>query len=139
MKASPPKELIVTWFDRVWNQLDGNAVRELMNEDGEILGLGTTVVDPEGFIRILRLYRAAFDQIHLEVVDLVEDDSSVAGHARFSGIHRQSTREVDFLFSFAARCEGNRLSWIRHVVDFTALLSQIGTLDPRAVNMIFEA
>ena len=138
MNSSSPKELILTWFERVWNHLDERAIQELMCENGEILGLGTTVVDREGFIGIFRLYRAAVDQIHLEVVDLVEDASSVAGHARFSGIHRQTNREVDFLFSFAARCEGNRLSWMRHVVDFTALLSQIGTLDPRAVNFIFD-
>ena len=139
MNSSSLEFLMESWFDRVWNRLDEKAVHDLMSENGEILGLGTTVVGREGFIGILRLYQAAFDQIHLEVVDLVGDASSVAGHARFSAIHRQSAREVDVLYSFAARCEGDQLIWIRHVVDFAALLSQIGTLDPRAVNLIFEA
>lgn len=139
MNSSSPKELVLTWFDRVWNQFDECAVHELMSADGEVLGLGTTVLGREGFIGVHRSFREAFDQIRLDVVDLVGEGASVAGHARFSAIHRKSAREVDFFFSFAGRYEDDRLCWVRHVVDFTALLSQLGTLDPRAVNLIFES
>lgn len=134
-----PKELTHQWFERVWNQLDEGAVMELMHPDGEILGLGTTVVGREGFIGYHRAFRRGFDQIRIEIVDLVAEDTAVAGHARFSAIHRGSGREVDIFLSFAGRFEDGKLRWVRNVVDFTALLSQIGTLDPRAVGLLFES
>lgn len=133
------KELTRQWFERVWNQLDEGAVMELMYPDGEILGLGTTVLGREGFLIYHRAFRCGFDQIRIEIVDLVAEDASVAGHARFSAVHRVTGREVDIFLSFAVRFEDGKLRWMRHVVDFTALLSQVGTLDPRAVNLLFES
>jgi len=132
-----PKDLTHQWFERVWNQLDEAAILELMHEEGEILGLGTTVVGREGFLGYHRAFRGGFDQIRIEIVDLVAEEDSVAGHARFSAIHRESGREVDIFLSFAGRFENGKLRWVRNVVDFTALLSQVGTLDPRAVNLLF--
>jgi predicted ester cyclase len=133
------KELTREWFERVWNQLDEGAVMELMHPEGEALGLGTSVVGREGFIEYHRAFRRGFDQIRIEIVDLVAEADSVAGHARFSGLHRVSGREVDIFLSFAGRFENGKLRWVRNVVDFTALLSQVGTLDPRAVNLLFES
>lgn len=133
------KELTRQWFERVWNQLDEGAVMELMHPDGEILGLGTTVVGRDGFLGYHRAFRRGFDQIRIEIVDLVAEGASVAGHARFSALHRITGREVDVFLSFAGRFEDGKLRWVRNVVDFTALLSQVGTLDPRAVNLLFES
>jgi len=134
-----PKDLTHQWFERVWNQLDETAILELMHPDGEILGLGTTVVGREGFRGYHRAFRRGFDQIRIEIVDIVAEEHSVAGHSRFSALHRESGREVDIFLSFAGRFEDGKLRWMRHVVDFTALLSQVGTLDPRSVNLLLES
>ncbi len=132
------KARILTWFDRAWNEGEMSAVGELMSAESEVLGLGTSVMNAVAFTETLRAYHQSFDQILVEVVDLVCGGDEGAGHARFSARHRASGREVDVLFSFSFRFEGGRIVWLRHVFDFTALLSQIGTLDPRAVGLIFN-
>ena len=129
---------IRTWFERTWNDGEKSAVEELMSNEAEVLGLGTSVMNPTAFIETQRAFHQTFDQILVEVVDLVCGEDEGAGHARFSALHRASGREVDVLFSFAVRFEEGRIIWLRHVFDFTALLSQIGTLDPRAVGLIFN-
>jgi len=129
---------IQTWFKRAWNEGEKSAVGELMSTEAEVLGLGTSVMNPTAFIETQRAFHQSFDQILVEVVDLVCGEDEGAGHARFSALHRASGREVDVLFSFAVRFEDGRIIWLRHVFDFTALLSQLGTLDPRAVGLIFN-
>lgn len=136
-KVCSPENWTREWFERVWNRGEERAVQELMSGKAEILGLGTSVTNPEGFVRIHRAFRGAFQQILVEVADIVCDEMAVAGHARFTAMHRASGCEVDVLFSFAGRFEEGQVIWLRHVFDFTALLSQIGTLDPRAVNLLF--
>jgi ketosteroid isomerase-like protein len=133
-----PKELFREWFERVWNQGDEAAIFELMHPEGEILGLGTTVMGREVFAGYHRAFRRGFSEILIEIVDLVGEDEAVAGHARFSAVHGESGREVDIFLSFAGRFEDGKLRWVRNVVDFTALLSQVGSIDPRAVNLLFE-
>jgi predicted ester cyclase len=137
METPTSKELAHQWFDRVWNQLDEGAVLDLMHPRGEILGIGTAVVGRDGFLLYHRACRRGFDQIRIEIADLVGEADAVAGHARFSALHRESGREVDVLLSFACRYEKGKLRWARNIVDFTAVLSQVGTLDPRAVNALF--
>lgn len=129
---------ILTWFDRAWNEGEKSAVGELLSAEAEVLGLGTSVMNAAAFIETLLAYHRSFDQVLVEVVDLVCGEDEGAGHARFSARHRVSGREVDVLFSFAVRFEDGRIVWLRHVFDFTALLSQLGTLDPRAVGLIFN-
>jgi len=139
MGKSSPEDLAHLWFNRVWNALDEEAVLQLMHRRGEILGLGTTVLGRDEFLSYHRAFRRGFDRVRIEIVDLVAEGAAAAGHARFSAVHRVSGREVDALLSFAVRFEGGKLRWARHVVDFTALLSQVGTLDPRAVGLLFES
>lgn len=129
---------IRTWFDRAWSEGEMAAVGELMSAEAEVLGLGTAVMNAVAFGENLRSFHQTFDQIRVEVVDLVSGEDEGAGHARFSARHGVSGREVDVLFSFSVRFEDGRIIWLRHVFDFTALLAQLGTFDPRAVGLIFN-
>jgi ketosteroid isomerase-like protein len=138
MSFLPTNERVIEWFERVWNQMDEKAIGELLAGDGEVLGLGTTVLGQPGLVAIHRAYRRTFHQIRVEMVDLVSGETDGAGHVRFSAVHRANGAEVDVLWSFAVRLEGGRIGRIRHVIDHAALLSQIGTFDLRAVNLIFD-
>ncbi len=132
------KARILTWFERAWNEGGKSAVGELMSAEAEVLGLGTAVMNAVAFGENLRSFHQTFDQIRVEVVDLVSGEDEGAGHARFSARHGVSGREVDVLFSFSVRFEDGRIIWLRHVFDFSALLAQLGTFDPRAVGLIFN-
>ena len=133
------KGMIREWFERVWNQLDLTAVDELMHAQGEILGLGNTVVGRSGFKEVHHSFTASFDQIHVEVVDLVAEGNEVAGHSRFAARHRQSGREVDFMFSLHGLYEDGFLRKVRNVLDYTSLMAQLNLLEPERMQMIFDA
>ncbi|MEQ1840903.1 MAG: nuclear transport factor 2 family protein, partial [Verrucomicrobiales bacterium] len=107
-----PEARILTWFDRAWNEGEKSAVEELMSAEAEVLGLGTSVMNAAAFTETLRAYHQSFDQVLVEVVDLVCGGDEGAGHARFSARHRASGREVDFLFSFSVRFEDGRIVWL---------------------------
>ncbi|MDF1824964.1 MAG: ester cyclase [Verrucomicrobiales bacterium] len=133
------KQLTGIWFDRVWNGMDRSAVGELMHAGCEVLGLGNTVVGPAGFLRIHESFKNAFDQIYVDVVDLVSEGDEVAGHARFAARHRFSGKEVDLIFSFSARFAEGKLIRVRNVIDYTSLLAQLDLLEPEKLKAVFES
>lgn len=133
------KELTREWFDRVWNHLDRSAIEELMDPECEILGLTATVRGPRGFLSVHESFTRAFDQIHVELVELVAEENEVAGHARFGARHRESQRQVDMMFSFSGKFENGRLKQVRHVVDYTSLLAQLNLFDPRRIGVVFSS
>lgn len=137
MDSPSAKDLTRQWFERVWNKAGEGAILALMHPEGEILGLGTTVLGRESFTVYARLFQSGFDQIRIDLAEIVAEGDAVAGHARFTALHRSSRREVDVYLSFSAHFEDGLLRRMRHLVDFTGLLSQVGTLDPRAVNLLF--
>jgi predicted ester cyclase len=133
------KELTREWFDRVWNHLDRSAIEELMDPECEILGLTATVRGPRGFLSVHESFTKAFDQIHVELVELVAEENEVAGHARFGARHRESQRQVDMMFSFSGKFENGRLKQVHHVVDYTSLLAQLNLFDPRRIGVVFSS
>jgi predicted ester cyclase len=132
------KQLAKSWLERVWNQNDLSAVAELMHEECEVLGLRNSVVGPTGFLKIHESFTAAFDQIHVEVVDLVAEGEEVAGHARFAARHRLSGKEVDLIFSFSGSFEAGQLRRVRNVIDYTSMLAQLDLLEPDKMRAVFE-
>lgn len=127
------------WFERVWNQLDEGAIEEMMAEDCEVLGVSAMPVNREQYVEFYRTVRSAFDEIRMEIADVVVEEDAAAGHVRFSGKHRDSGKEVDFVFSFAARLEEGRFVWVRNVVDYSLLLYQLGDFDLAAIERVFES
>ncbi|MEM7603012.1 MAG: ester cyclase [Verrucomicrobiota bacterium] len=138
-EAPELKQITMEWFERLWNQLDLTVVDQWMREDCEVLGLGNTVVGRSGLKQVHESFTSAFDQIHVEVVELVVDGAEVAGHARFAARHRQSEREVDFMFSLYGVFEDGGFRRVRNVVDYTSLMSQLNLLEPQRMQMMFEA
>lgn len=132
------RQLTESWFERVWNQHDRSAVADLMHEDCEVLGLGNTVAGPSGFLKIYESFVAAFDQIHVDIVDLVAEGEEVAGHARFAARHLRSGKEVDLIFSFSSQFKDGQLRRVRNVVDHTSLMAQLDLLEPERMQLIFE-
>lgn len=127
------------WFERAWNELDDGAIDDLMSENCEILGTGPMAVGREGYREFYRSVRDSFDQIRVEVADIVAEEAAVAGHARFSGLHKIEKKEVDFVFSFAAKLEGGKFVWVRNVVDFSILLTQLHWMDAAEIGKIFRS
>lgn len=117
------------WFEQVWNQGNEDTIHEMMDEECEIKGLGLSEKGAEAFLGFYRTFQGAFDGIHIDLIDLMEEGENVMGNARFTAVHRQSGKKVDFVFSALGRWRDGKIVEARNVVDFTTMLTQVGALD----------
>ena len=75
------KELLRTWFERVWNQHSSAAIDELYVTDGHAHGFphaDSTLLGPEEFKTIHRNFCEAFPDIHVTVDDVIAEGEKVA-------------------------------------------------------------
>ncbi|MEM9418162.1 MAG: ester cyclase [Planctomycetota bacterium] len=129
--SKSPNALVEEWFERVWNQCDENAVYEMMDPTCNVAGLDTKSAGPEGFLGFHRSFQNAFDSIHIEVTEAIEQDDLCIGHARFTATHKGTGKPVDMVFSASTRWRDGKIYEARNIVDFTTMLIQIGLLDPQ--------
>jgi len=120
-----PTELTRSWFERVWNERDANAVREMMHPEAMIVGLNMQEPGPEGFIPFHQAFINGFDSTHVEILEMMEKDSVVMGHAVFTGIHHATGTPVTMEFSFSGRWENGLLMEAKNVIDYLPMLSQL--------------
>ena len=85
--ASENVQVVLRWFDEVWNKGDIAVIDELFSADGIAHGLGEPgreVRGAEAFKPFVQRLRAAFPDLKITVDDTIEQGDKVA--ARFSAI-----------------------------------------------------
>ncbi|WOO42795.1 ester cyclase [Rubellicoccus peritrichatus] len=137
MNAKTGKELTLEWFERVWHNAEVTAISELMCQHCNVKGLDMDSSGPAGFIPLHSAFCSAFESIRIEVLEMIEEEGVVMGHARFIAVHKATERKVDFVFSFSARWKDGRMSEARNVVDYVAMLSQLGLFDQHSMAKVF--
>lgn len=130
------KELMHEWYERVWNRGEEDAVFELMHESCEMQGLDLPERGPEGFLQFYKGFAGAFENMRIELIELVEEEGHVAGFAKFTGQHKKSGRDVELVYATSGKWENGVVVSTREIVDFGSLLSQIGAAELPA---LFEA
>lgn len=124
-----PLELTRTWFQRVWNERDSEAVHELMHPDAMIEGLNMAQPGPAGFLPIHQAFLNGFDSTHVDLLEIMEQHGSVMGHGVFTGIHHATETPVTMEFSFSGRWENGQLMEARNVIDYLPMLSRLKLFD----------
>lgn len=120
-----PIELTRIWFQRVWNEGDESAIRKMMHPQAKISGLGLEQVGPEGFIPFQQAFINGFDNAHIELLEIYEQEDQCFGHGVFTGIHHVTQTPVTIEFSYSGRWENDRLIEAKNVVDYLPMLSQL--------------
>jgi steroid delta-isomerase-like uncharacterized protein len=75
------KEVLRTWFEKVWNQHSTAAIDDLYLSDGRAHGFpqaDSVLVGPEEFKTIHRNFCGAFPDIHVTVDDVIAEGDKVA-------------------------------------------------------------
>jgi len=75
------KEVVRTWFEKVWNQQSTAAIDALYRADGRAYGFpqaDSVLIGPEDFKVIHRNFCGAFPDIHVTVDDVIADGDKVA-------------------------------------------------------------
>ena len=75
------KQLLRTWFERVWNQKSAAAIDELYQPDGRAHGFpqaDSVLIGPEDFKLIHRNFCDSFPDIQVTVDDVIAEGDKVA-------------------------------------------------------------
>jgi len=133
------REIVISWFEEVWNAGNEDAIDRLMSPSAKLHGLsspaGEPVVGPAGFKPFFHAFRQAFPDIRIRVLRTICEGELVACHCGVTGTHRGdglgvlptgSSIEV-FGVAIAAIRDGQiQEAW--NCFDFMSLYQQVGML-----------
>lgn len=132
-----PSELTIEWHERVWNLREESAIYELMDETCLISGLILDGPGPAGFIKFHRQYFQLWEDIRIEIIEMLENGDLAIGHANVTGIHKSTGNKINAVFSFSVRWKNGKAIEARNIVDYTTLLFQMGAMDPEVMIKAF--
>lgn len=122
-----PSDVMRSWFQRVWCEGDETAIEELFAEDGEVYGLGPEpVVGPAAFRQFWHAIRASFDNIHIEVVDAINEGNR--GYVRCEGSLGFRGRQVKRGGGCLFEVENGKITRSWDYWDFLGFLSDMDAL-----------
>ena len=113
-----PHELQRKWTEEVWNCRNDDFVHRHMGQPCQIKGLPPSACNPEGFIEFRNNLQAGISEMHIEVLESLEQGDKSLGICRVTGRHTATGEAVDFCFAYSSRIEAD------NVVDFLTMLLQ---------------
>ena len=85
---SAQKDMIVAFYERMWNELDKSLVPELMLEDVTYRTLiGDVVSGRDDYAGYMDKVAGPFADFRAEIVDMIEEGDRIAAKLRFSATH----------------------------------------------------
>jgi steroid delta-isomerase-like uncharacterized protein len=82
--------LIRKWFEEVWNQGREATIDQMCHKDAVGIGQaqhGTEIHGPEHFKQLWRTIRDAFSEIHIDILDTIEQEDKVVARWTMIMIH----------------------------------------------------
>jgi predicted ester cyclase len=122
------RSLLYDWFDSVWNNNDKQSINRLMKPDAVFHGLSSdpSLSGVEGFNIFVDQFRNAFDNIQIEIADVIAQDDMEAGRTNVSATHKQTGRQVRFSGLCFVRVEKGQIAEAWNEYNFLAMHSQLG-------------
>ena len=85
---SAHKEMIRSFYEKMWNQLDKSLVPDLMLEDVSYRTLvGDMVSGRDDYASYMDKVAGPFGDFRAEILDLIEEGDRIAAKLRFTAIH----------------------------------------------------
>ena len=126
--------LLYRWFEEVWNQDKEDSIDELMTGDGIAHGLSSeeSLTGAPGFKVFYRGFREQFEDIHIDVHDVVSQDDMECGLTEVTAKHRDTGKKVNFSGICMVRVKDGKIAEAWNHYDFLNLNQQLGqTLAPQ--------
>jgi steroid delta-isomerase-like uncharacterized protein len=125
------------WFEEVWNKGRGEAIAEMLAEDGIAHGLtdaeGNELRGPAAFRTFFEDFKSAFPDLHVEVVDTICEGDKIVARCEVRGTHTgegigmlATHRPVVFTGTAIIRVENNMIVEAWNNFDFQAMYTQLG-------------
>ncbi|MDA0811340.1 MAG: ester cyclase [Verrucomicrobia bacterium] len=134
-----PDQLLRAWFENVWNKRNDGFVLEHMGCPCKIEGLPESARNPEGFIEFRKNLQAAISDMHIAVLESMEDGDRTIGTCRVTGTHTASKLPVEFCFAYTARIKEDKIVEANNIIDFLTMLAQAKVISEDALEQGLRA
>ena len=120
-------------FDEIWNKGNIDAINDLMTPDAMIHSLDEAEEDAHGheeFRQFFQRMRQALVNMHVRVIDVLENGERIAGIWEVTATHGPTGKPVQFSGISYARLERGKVAEAWNCYDTVKLLRQTGMLAP---------
>jgi hypothetical protein len=123
------KEIIETWFQRVWNEQDVSAIDEMFVGDGHARGLGgNPMIGPKDFKVFHATFRKLLSDIAITVDMTVETGEWISAICTLKAKDPKTKAPITMTGSVMIRIVNGKLIEAYNHWDFVGLYSQLGLL-----------
>ena len=120
------KEVLQTWFRRVWTDQDSAAIDELFIPDGEARGLGANVlIGPQGFKQFHSALRGLLTDFAITIDKSLEVEDWIAAICTLRARSRQTGTPVEITGSVMIRIADGKLIEAYNHWDFIGMFGQL--------------
>jgi hypothetical protein len=123
------KEVLETWFHRVWTEQDADAIDELFIPEGAASGLRTNVaIGPAEFKEFHSALLALLTDLVITIDKSIQEDDWIAAVCTLRARSRQSQAPIEITGSVMIRISDGKLIEAYNHWDFIGIFSQLGLL-----------
>src|SRR5690242_15720413 len=126
---STSREVMETWFYRVWTCQDTAAIDELFIPDGEARGLGANVlIGPEEFKQFHSALCELLSDFVITIDKSMELDDWISAICTLRARAKESGAEIEITGSLTVRIVEGKITEAYNFWDFLGLFGQLGLL-----------
>lgn len=119
------KQLVVRWFEEVWNRGNRNTISELLHDDGILHDGPQNFRGPHEFSVFHDNLRTQFDNFRIAPVVVLAEDALVCCHWSADFRHRQSGKPIHITGTSVVRVEAGRFVEAWQNWDAASLQAQL--------------
>lgn len=126
---SKNREVVETWFRRVWAEEDESAIDDMLVSETEARGLASKeLTGPEGFKAFHRAFLANLCEFDIVIDRFIEDDDWASVLVTINAKCRESGKEICTTGNIYLQIVDGKLIQGDNHIDFISLLEQLGKL-----------
>jgi len=120
--------VLYKWFNDVWNNDDENAIEQLMTPDSSAHGIvpGSPLKGAEGFKAFFKDFRSQFQDIKIDIEDVVAQDDMESARTIVNAIHIATEKPVTFSGICMIRVKDGKIAEAWNNYDFLNMHQQLG-------------
>lgn len=122
-------EVVLEWFNQVWNNSNEAAIAKLMHAEAKAHGLGEeAIVGHSGFTQFYKAFNNAYANIHVTVDKTLVDGDFVVAMCTVKATHKASGKPVKFMGTSITEIKNGQIFTGWNYFDFLSLNLQIGKI-----------
>lgn len=122
------KTLCYRWFHEVWNQKKEQAIDQLLSNDCFAHGINSEDGPKgiEGFKAFYHDFQSQFQNIQINVLDVIAQDDMECAHTEVTAIHEKTGKPVKFSGLCLIKIENGKIAEAWNQYDFLNMHQQLG-------------